>query len=218
MDKYPINESNKVRRHPDRAQYEKDAVYQILDEALYCDVGSSRNNHPLVIPMAHARLNDLLYLHGAKSNALLENGQAGSPLCVSVTIVDGIVFARSAFKHSLNYRSAVLFGEGRPVAAENEKLQALEALTEHIAKGRWHDVRKPTQRELKATSIIAVNIETASVKTRSGPPSDDEGDYQLPVWAGVLPIQQTAQAPVNDPRLTDSFATPNYIANYQRDK
>lgn len=216
MDEYSKTELNQVRRKPDRARYDKDTVYRIIDEALICHVGFVHDHQPFVIPMTHARRNDALYLHGAKASRLLTHVQEGNPLCLSFALLDGIVFARSALYHSLNYRSAVVFGRGKLVESEEEKLQALEALTEHVARGRWKDARQPNQTELSAVSVIAVQIESASAKIRSGPPSDKEEDYQLSIWAGVLPIRQQALDPINDPRLKAAVAIPAYIADYKR--
>ncbi len=210
---FPITELNRVRRIPERGQYDRDTVYQIVDQALYCHVGFVQDNRPFVIPTIHARLGDTLVFHGAKASRLLKQIRAGNPICVAITLLDGLVLARSVFNHSMNYRSVVLFGTGRAIEADDEKLQALQALTEHIAQGRWDDARKPNQRELNATAVVVMSIESASVKIRTGLPSDDEEDYELPIWAGVLPIQQQALKPVNDPRLGDGITVPEYIMN-----
>jgi nitroimidazol reductase NimA-like FMN-containing flavoprotein (pyridoxamine 5'-phosphate oxidase superfamily) len=170
VSQFAVNDLNRVKRRSGRAQYEKDAVYAVLDEALTSNVGVVRDDQPVVLPMIHARVNNTLYLHGAKANQLLKGAKRGNALCISITLVDGIVFSRSAFGHSMNYRSVTIFGAAREVTEDNEKLDALRATVEHIAKRRWDDVRKPNEQELRATSVIAVEIESASGKMRTGPP------------------------------------------------
>jgi len=216
MSEFPIIELNRVRRVPKRGQYDKDTIYRILDEGLVCHVGLVEDGQPVVIPMNYARRDDTVILHGAPASRLVKYVQAGRPVCVTVTLLDGLVVARSVYHHSMNYRSAVVFGRGRLIDAEQEKLAALEVLTEHILPGRWQDARRPNRQELDATSVVSVAIETASAKVRTGPPADDEDDYQLPVWAGVLPIQQQALTPVNDPRLRRDIPLPSSISNYRR--
>jgi len=216
MSEFPIIDLNRVRRVPKRGQYDKDTIYRILDEGLVCHVGLVEDGQPVVIPMNYARRDDTVILHGAPASRLLKYVQAGRPVCVTVTLLDGLVLARSVYHHSMNYRSAVVFGRGRLIEAEQEKLAALEVLTEHILPGRWQDARRPNRQELDATAVVSVAIETASAKVRTGPPADDEDDYQLPVWAGVLPIQQQALTPVNDPRLRRDIPLPSSISNYRR--
>jgi uncharacterized protein len=216
MTEFPLDERNRVRRLPERGWYERDLIYQIVDEALYCHVAFVQDRQPFVIPTIHARWDDTLVLHGAPASRLLKHIQAGEPVSVAVTLLDGLVLARSAFHHSMNYRSAVLFGRGRLLAAEEDKLRALEVLTEHLAPGRWKDVRRPTRQELKATWVAAIPIESASAKVRSGPPKDDAEDYALPIWAGVLPLQLVPQEPVADPQLGPDSAAPDYIVHYAR--
>ena len=216
MSESPIIDLNRVRRVPKRGQYDKDTIYRILDEGLVCHVGLVEDGQPVVIPMNYARRDDTVILHGAPASRLLKYVQAGRPVCVTVTLLDGLVLARSVYHHSMNYRSAVVFGRGRLIEAEQEKLAALEVLTEHILPGRWQDARRPNRQELDATAVVSVAIETASAKVRTGPPADDEDDYQLPVWAGVLPIQQQALTPVNDPRLRRDIPLPSSISNYRR--
>jgi uncharacterized protein len=216
MSEFPIIDLNRVRRVPKRGQYDKDTIYRILDEGLVCHVGLVEDGQPVVIPMNYARRDDTVILHGAPASRLVKYVQAGRPVCVTVTLLDGLVLARSVYHHSMNYRSAVVFGRGRLIEAEQEKLAALEVLTEHILPGRWQDARRPNRQELDATAVVSVAIESASAKMRTGPPADDEGDYQLPVWAGVLPIQQQALTPVNDPRLRRDIPLPSSISNYRR--
>jgi hypothetical protein len=174
------------------------------------------DHQPVVIPMNYARRDDALILHGAPASRLLKYIQADHPVCVTVTLLDGLVLARSAYHHSMNYRSVVVFGRGRLIEAEEEKLAALEILSEHILPGRWRDARKPNRQELDATAVVSINIESASAKVRTGPPVDDEEDYQLPVWAGVVPIQQQALPPVSDPRLRKEVRVPTYVSQYRR--
>jgi nitroimidazol reductase NimA-like FMN-containing flavoprotein (pyridoxamine 5'-phosphate oxidase superfamily) len=216
MSEFPIIELNRVRRVPKRGQYDKETIYRILDEGLVCHVGLVEDGQPVVIPMNYARRDDTVILHGAPASRLLKYVQAGHLVCVTVTLLDGLVLARSVYHHSMNYRSAVVFGRGRLIEAEQEKLAALEVLTEHILPGRWQDARRPNRQELDATAVVSVAIESASAKVRTGPPADDEDDYQLPVWAGVLPIQQQALTPVNDPRLRTDIPLPSSVSNYRR--
>jgi len=216
MSEFPIIELNRVRRVPKRGQYDKDTIYRILDEGLVCHVGLVEDGQPVVIPMNYARRDDTVVLHGAPASRLVKYVQAGRPVCVTVTLLDGLVLARSVYHHSMNYRSAVVFGRGRLIKSEQEKRVALEVLTEHILPGRWQDARRPNRQELDATAVVSVAIESASAKVRTGPPADDEDDYQLPVWAGVLPIQQQALTPVNDPRLRKDIPLPSSVSNYRR--
>jgi len=213
---FPKNELNKVRRLPERGHYDKETIYSIIDEALICHVGFTENNQPVVIPTLHARDGDALILHGAKASRMMKHISGGSPVSVAITHVDGIVFARSVFHHSVNYRSAVIFGHGKLVEEDDEKMRALEILTEHIAKGRWYDARLPNQKELDATSVVRIEIESATAKIRSGNPKDDEEDRDLPAWAGVLPIATQYLSPLNDPTLAPNIATPDYVLKYAR--
>lgn len=216
MSEFPIIERNRIRRVPKRGQYDKDTIYRILDEGLVCHVGLVEDDQPVVIPMNYARRDDTVILHGAPASRLLKYVQAGHRVCVTVTLLDGLVLARSAYHHSMNYRSAVVFGRGTLIETEQEKLAALEVLTEHIVPGRWQDARRPNRQELDATAVVSVAIESASAKVRTGPPADDEDDYQLPVWAGVLPIQQQPLTPVDDPRLRKDVPVPSSISHYRR--
>jgi uncharacterized protein len=218
VSKYPVTERNRIRRSPKRAQYEREGIYEILDEGLLCHVGFIQDNQPFVIPTLYARLDDVVILHGAKGSRLMKHLQAGNPVCVTVTLVDGLVLARSVFHHSMNYRSVVLFGTGQIVGANDDKLRALEALTDHIVRGRWQDARKPNRQEMDATTVVSITIDTASAKIRTGPPSDAEEDYTLPVWAGVLPIPSQAQPPIPDPRLNADIPVPDYVTNYDRSR
>ena len=207
---------NQIKRKPKRGLYEREVIYQILDEALICHVGFVENKQPCVIPINFTRVGDAIFLHGAKASRLLKHIGAGYPVCVEVTLVDGLVLARSVFNHSVNYRSVVLFGRGRPVEEFQEKLAALEAITDHIIPGRWREARLPNRKELNATGVVSIKIDEASAKVRTGPPVDDEADYALPIWAGLLPVQETYLHPVRDEHTAEEIALPDYIANYSR--
>ncbi len=216
MEVFDKTDLNRVRRLPARGQYDRATIDAIVDEALICHVAFAVDGQPFVIPTIHARMGDEIVLHGAPASRLLKHIVAGNPIAIAVTLVDGLVLARSVFHSSMNYRSAVLFGHGRILDGDDEKLAALEAITEHLARGRWIDARRPTQQELDATIVVAVAIDSASAKVRTGPPGDDEADYALPIWAGVLPFQLQPQTPVPDPRLADDIAIPTYVTNYVR--
>ncbi|MBX7233486.1 MAG: pyridoxamine 5'-phosphate oxidase family protein [Caldilineales bacterium] len=216
MPDFTIDDLNQIKRKPQRGSYERDVVYSIIDEALYCHVGFVQDDQPIVIPTIHARLDDALILHGAKASRMLKHLAAGQPVCVTITLLDGLVFARSVFNHSMNYRSVVVFGHGRLIEDADEKWRAVEALTEHIARGRWADSRQPTPKEMDATAVVSIAIERASAKIRTGPPGDDEADYALPVWAGVLPTGLHLDEPIPDPRLAADIVLPDYLRQYSR--
>jgi nitroimidazol reductase NimA-like FMN-containing flavoprotein (pyridoxamine 5'-phosphate oxidase superfamily) len=216
MTHFPKTDQNRIKRLPQRGHYDRETIYQILEEALICHVGFVENNQPCIIPINFARVGDSIILHGAKASRLLKYVEAGNPVCVEVTLVDGLVLARSVFNHSVNYRSVVLFGTGQPVEADQEKLAALEAITEHLIPGRWREARLPNQKELNATSVVSIKIDQASAKLRNGPPGDDEEDYALPIWAGVLPLQVLPLAPIRDELMTQDIETPEYVAKYSR--
>ena len=206
----------RVHRLPKRGHYDRETIYQILDEALICHVGFAEGNQPFVIPINFARVDDTIVLHGAKASRLLKHIEAGNPVCIEATIVDGLVLARSVFHSSVNYRSVVLFGTGRIVTDEAEKMSALEAVTDHLIPGRWQEARLPTPKEMNATSVVSIRIDEASAKVRVGPPADDEEDYALPIWAGVLPLRETPLAPIRDEVLPKELSTPEYVTNYRR--
>jgi nitroimidazol reductase NimA-like FMN-containing flavoprotein (pyridoxamine 5'-phosphate oxidase superfamily) len=191
----------KLKRLAKRGSFEREKVYEILDEGFVCHVGFVADGEPFIIPTAYGRVGDELYLHGAKSNRTLKALGAGAEVCVTVTLVDGLVLARSAFHHSINYRSVVIFGKARVVESSEEKTAALHAFTEHVVPGRWREVRPPSAEELGATLVLSLPLSEASAKIRTGPPIDDEEDYQLPVWAGVLPLRIATGEPDADPRL-----------------
>lgn len=216
MKEFPTTPLNKVQRLSKRGQYDEETIYAIIDEALICHVGFSIDGQPFVMPTIHARKDSTIYFHGAIANRMLKHIQEENSVCISCTLVDGIVFARSVFHHSMNYRSAIVFGKGRIVDSVEEKDVAFKAITDHVAKGRWEETRVPSPKEINATLVIAVEIESASAKVRTGPANDDEEDYSLPVWAGVLPIRQIPLAPESDSRLDDAIKVPEYIKNYKR--
>jgi len=217
----PLNaptDRTKVNRLPKRGDYSQETIYGILDAAFVCHVGFAVDGQPYVIPTGFGRSGDILYLHGSAASRMLRTLAGGVDVCVTVTLLDGIVLARSAFHHSMNYRSAVILGKARLIEGDAEKTEALRAISEHILRGRWDDVRKPTAQELKATAVLALPIEEASAKIRTGGPLDDEEDYALDVWAGVLPLAMSAGEPVPDARLKDEMKAkaPEYARNYQR--
>jgi uncharacterized protein len=205
----------RVRRTPQRGAYERDTIDAILDETLISHVGFVHDAHPVVIPTLHARLGDRLYLHGSAASRMLRTLLKGVPVCVTATLVDGLVLARSAFHHSVNYRSVVVFGEATAVEPEEERLKALELFTEKLVPGRWGEVRPPTRQELKGTKVLSLPLDEASAKVRSGPPIDDDEDYDLPVWAGVLPLGTQGAEPQPDPRLDPAIETPGYVAAWR---
>ena len=216
MTQFAKTEKNRIKRLPKRGHYDSETIYKILDEALICHVGFVENKVPFVIPINFARMGDEIVLHGAKASRLLKHIEAGGQVCIEATIVDGLVLARSVFHSSVNYRSVVLFGRGRSIEGEEEKLAALEAVTEHLLPGRWQDARRPNKKELKATLVVAVKIEEASAKLRLGPPSDDAEDYSLPIWAGVMPLQEQVLPVVPDELLLKGIPVPEYIETYRR--
>ena len=190
MSEFKVTGRNKVKRVPDRARYEEREVHEILDAGFVGHVGFVVDGQPFVIPMAYGREENRIFLHGATTSRLMTHIKKGVPVCLTVTHLDGIVLARSAFHHSMNYRSVVLFGDRTEVPAENKE-HALFIVSEHILKGRWESSRKPNRKELKATTVLELKIESASAKIRTGPPKDDKADYELPIWAGVVPIEHT---------------------------
>jgi nitroimidazol reductase NimA-like FMN-containing flavoprotein (pyridoxamine 5'-phosphate oxidase superfamily) len=212
----PPSERATVKRLPRRAAYDRATIDAILDEGLICHVGIVVDGAPVVVPMIHVRVGDTVYLHGSPASRTLQAIADGAEACLTVTLLDGLVLARSAFHHSMNYRSAVLFGKGRAVEDPAEKTTALHALSEHVVAGRWADVRAPNQRELRQTLVVALPIREVSAKVRTGPPLDDEEDYALPMWAGVVPLQLTAGAPVADAQLKPGVAAPEYALRYRR--
>lgn len=207
-----------LKRLPARGFYDHELVYGILDEGFICHIGFAVDGRPVVIPTGYARIDDKLYVHGSQASRMLRTLKTGIDACVTVTLVDGLVLARSAFHHSINYRSVVIFGQARLVDDPQAKLSALVAFSEHVIRGRWDDVREPTEQELKATTVLTIPLKEVSAKVRTGPPLDDEEDYELPIWAGVVPLRLVADKPIADPRLPSEVAIPEYALNYRRGK
>jgi nitroimidazol reductase NimA-like FMN-containing flavoprotein (pyridoxamine 5'-phosphate oxidase superfamily) len=206
----------RVVREAERGVYDRETAYRILDEGFLCHVGFVADGQPFVIPTSYGRKDDRLYIHGSAASRMLRQMKEGVPVCVTVTLLDGLVLARSVFNHSMNYRSVVILGKATAVDDPSEKIEALRLLSEHIIPGRWADARQPNERELKATLVMRVPIEEYSAKVRTGPPIDDEEDYSLPTWAGVVPLETVARAPINDPRLDPKYVVPAYAAHYTR--
>jgi nitroimidazol reductase NimA-like FMN-containing flavoprotein (pyridoxamine 5'-phosphate oxidase superfamily) len=204
METYPPTDRTQVKRLPKRGVYDQAQVHAILDEGFICHVGFVADGQPYVIPTGYARSGDQLYIHGSAASRMLRALGHGAQLCVTVTLVDGLVLARSAFHHSMNYRSVVVLGQARLVTDPAEKTAALEYFTNHVVPGRWDEVRQPTEQELKSTTVLALALDEVSAKVRTGPPIDDEEDYALPVWAGVVPLRIEAGDPAPDARLPES--------------
>jgi nitroimidazol reductase NimA-like FMN-containing flavoprotein (pyridoxamine 5'-phosphate oxidase superfamily) len=206
-----LTKRSELRRLPARGSHETATVYSILDAGMLAHVGLNVDGQSFVIPTLYGREEHKLYLHGSSASRLLRKLEEGCSACVSVTLVDGIVLARSAFNHSMNYRSVVAFGVARKIEQPDEKKNALRIISEHVLAGRWSEVRGPSANELQATSVLEFAIQEASAKIRQGPPIDDDGDYTLPVWAGVIPLSLQAMAPKSDPRLSDDIEVPEYV-------
>lgn len=212
MSEFARTEKTSITRLPKRGTYDKETVYSILDEALFCTVAFVRENEPFQIPTGFCRINDKVYIHGSVGSFYIrELAEKKMPVCISATLMDGIVLARSAFHHSVNYRSVVMFGIPEKVTDEPELYHVLEVFTNKMQPGRWQDVRKPTSGEWKATLILSIRIEEASAKIRNGPPKDDEADYSSDVWAGVVPIRLQRQEPIPDPLLRAGIPVPVYL-------
>jgi nitroimidazol reductase NimA-like FMN-containing flavoprotein (pyridoxamine 5'-phosphate oxidase superfamily) len=207
-------ERTTLKRLPKRGSFERRTVYDILDEGFVCHVAFVSDGHPVVIPTAYGRVGDTLYLHGARASRMLKALGAGADVCVNITLVDGLVLARSAFHHSINYRSVVVFGRARVVESDEEKMEALLAFMEHVVPGRWDEVREPSKQELDATLVLSLALDEASAKVRTGPPIDDEEDYELPIWAGVLPLRVDAGEPISDPRLLEGTEPPSWLEDF----
>jgi nitroimidazol reductase NimA-like FMN-containing flavoprotein (pyridoxamine 5'-phosphate oxidase superfamily) len=206
----------RVVRESERGVYDREIVYRILDEGFLCHVGFTVDGQPFVIPTSYGRKDASLYIHGSAASRMLRQMKEAVPVCVTVTLLDGLVLARSIFNHSMNYRSVVIFGKATLVDEPVEKLEALRLLSEHIIPGRWADSRQPNERELKATSVLRLPIEEFSAKVRSGPAIDDEEDYSFPTWAGVVPLEVKVGEPIADARLSGEISTPHYVRAYRR--
>ncbi|HPH45613.1 MAG TPA: pyridoxamine 5'-phosphate oxidase family protein [Chryseolinea sp.] len=212
MEKFPLTDKNQITRLPKRGEYDKEVVYKILDEALVCTLAYVRDGQPFQIPTGFCRMGNKVYLHGSVGSFYMrELAEKKLPVCISVTHIDGLVLARSAFHHSVNYRSVVLFSHAEKVEDQNELYEALEVFTNKMQQGRWEDVRKPTAGEWKATMVIAFNIEEASAKIRVGGPKDDDEDYALDIWAGVVPLKIQRLPVIPDDVLKDGIPVPEYL-------
>lgn len=215
MDKFPETARTSLKRLPKRGVFERESVYAILDEAFICHVSFVTDNGPVVIPTGYGRSGDNLFIHGSAASRMLRTLATKVEVCVTVTILDGLVLARSAFHHSMNYRSVVIFGAASLVK-DNEKLQALRVISDNIIPERWEDVREPNEQELRKTLVLRLPLKEASAKVRTGPPLDDEQDYELPIWAGEIPLRLVALNPVPDPRLPSTIDVPDYIRTYAK--
>lgn len=216
MSDFPETARTKLKRLPKRGVFDREVVNTILDEGFICHVGFVIDGQPFVIPTGYARAGDKLLIHGSQASRMLRELSAGIDVCVTVTLIDGLVLARSAFHHSMNYRSVIVFGRAQLVEHRVEKIAALRALSDHMIAGRWDDVREPNEEELKLTTVLALPLAEASAKIRTGPPLDDEEDYGMKVWAGVIPLRLIANQPIADPRLPEDIEPPSYATDYQR--
>jgi nitroimidazol reductase NimA-like FMN-containing flavoprotein (pyridoxamine 5'-phosphate oxidase superfamily) len=215
-DSFSATERTRLVREANRAVYDREAIYKILDEGFVCHVGFLADGQPFVIPTMYARAGDALYFHGSAASRMLRGAGGGLPVCITVTLADGLVLARSVFNHSMNYRSVVALGTAALIGDPAEKLQALRAFTEKLIAGRWADARQPNEKELKATSILKLPLTEVSAKVRTGEVEDDVDDYALQVWAGIIPLRLVADAPVRDARCDAAIPTPAYAVNYHR--
>lgn len=207
-----------LKRLPKRGSFDREEINQILDEGFVCHVGFNVDGQPFVIPTGYARVDDVLIIHGSQASRMLRTLEQGIDVCVTVTLVDGLVLARSAFHHSMNYRSVVVLGRATKIVDPPAKLAALIALSEHMIPGRWDDVREPNESELRQTTVLSLPLTEASAKVRTGPPLDDEEDYALPIWAGEIPLRLSSDRPLPDPKMDRDIAPPSYAINYQRKK
>jgi uncharacterized protein len=209
-----LTKRTELRRIPDRGSRERETINQILDAGFLAHVGFCVAGQPFVIPTLYGRDGEKLYLHGSAASRMLRELETGIPACVTVTLVDGLVLARSAFDHSMNYRSVVAFGKARKIADADQRIRSLRVISEHLIAGRWKEIREPSEKDLKATTVLEFLIEEASSKVRSGPPLDDENDYGLPVWAGVLPLEIRSRPPIPDAKLIEGVGVPDYVRSY----
>ena len=215
-DSFAVSERTRVVREANRAVYDREAIYKILDEGFVCHVGFSIDAQPYVIPTMFARVGDAIYFHGSAASRMLRAASSGLPVCITVTLLDGLILARSVFNHSMNYRSVVALGMATLIGDPMEKLAALRAFTQKLLPGRWEDARQPNEQELKATSILKLPLTEVSAKVRTGGVEDDAADYALRVWAGTIPLRLVADAPIRDERCDPAIPTPAYAVNYHR--
>ncbi len=216
MADFTPTERTQVHRLPKRGVYNREEVYRILDEGLVCHVGFVVDGKPVVIPTGYGRKDDMLYIHGSTASRMFRALRDGADVCVTVTLLDGLVLARSAFHHSMNYRSVLIFGKATVLDDPAAKREALRVFVEHVAPGRWQEIRQPTNKELQVTTVLAIPLEEVSAKVRTGPPIDVEADYALAVWAGVLPLELTPNPPIADDRLPKEISVPEYVLRYTR--
>lgn len=212
------SDRSRVQRLPKRGAYDRETIDAILDEGLVCHVGFMMGSQPFVIPTGYARDGDKLIIHGSSASRMLRTLRAGVDACATVTLLDALVLARSAFHHSMNYRSVVVLGRAKPIENHDEKMAALKLLTEHLIPGRWDDCRKPNDTEMKATTVLTIPLDESSAKIRTGPPLDDDEDYALSHWAGLLPFAPRAGTPERDAKLPGHIELPGYVARYTREK
>jgi nitroimidazol reductase NimA-like FMN-containing flavoprotein (pyridoxamine 5'-phosphate oxidase superfamily) len=216
MSQFTPTDRTQVKRLAKRGNYDRDTVYKILDSGIVCHVGFNVDGQPYVIPTNYGRAGDILYIHGSAASRMLRTLSEGIPMCVTVTHLDGLVLARSAFHHSVNYRSVVILGTAKLVEHPAEKMEALRIFTEQVMKGRWDDIRPPNEQELKGTTVLSIALEEVSAKIRTGGPVDDEADYALPVWAGVVPLQTVVKTPEPDALRKNDPPVPEYLKSYSR--
>jgi len=215
-DAVPVSTRTQLVREAHRGVYDREAIYQILDEAFVCHVGFATEGQPFVIPTMFARVGDAIYFHGSAASRMLRGLSDGLPVCITVTLADGLVLARSVFNHSMNYRSVVALGRATLIQEPPGKLEALRAFTEKLIPGRWNDARQPNEKELRATSILKLPLTEVSAKVRTGGVEDDTEDYALRVWAGVIPMHMVTEAPQRDERCDPAIPTPAYATNFRR--
>jgi nitroimidazol reductase NimA-like FMN-containing flavoprotein (pyridoxamine 5'-phosphate oxidase superfamily) len=213
---FSATDRTRIVREPNRAVYDRDLIYRILDEGLVCHLGFSMDGQPFVIPTMFARVGEFIYFHGSAASRTLRGAASGIAVCLTITLSDGLILARSVFNHSMNYRSVVVLGHASLIDDSAEKLQALHAFTEKLIPGRWNDARQPNEKELKATSILKLPLTEVSAKVRTGPVEDDAEDYALRVWAGTIPLRLIAESPIRDEKCDSSIPTPVYALNYRR--
>lgn len=216
MNEFTPTARTKIKRKPERGTYDREFIYNVLDEAFVCHIGFVVDGQPFVVPTNYVRVGDTLFLHGSTASRLMRTLAGGAPFCLSVTILDGIVFAPTASGHAVNYRSVVVMGKAEPVEDPQAKVAAMRDFVNHVIRDRFDLVKPPTEQEMKGTMVLSVPLIEVSAKTRTGPAIDEDADYDVPVWTGVVPMKWTAQAPVPDPRGNPSIAVPAEALNYSR--